>query len=140
MHLFLPKWSGAGLLTLRLPSHRQYPCHSEAKIPRRMIVLEKLMNSDDLRRELALSKFFNGNSSLNDAVEGLSLVERKLCIESAFEQEAMRLGIEVWELTLTMISESPEQLKYLTLEFHREVAEMVEMDWEEYCQLNGISG
>ncbi|MNH91412.1 hypothetical protein D3C87_815890 [compost metagenome] len=98
------------------------------------------MNSDDLRRELALSKFFNGNSSLNDAVEGLSLVERKLCIESAFEQEAMRLGIEVWELTLTMISESPEQLKYLTLEFHREVAEMVEMDWEEYCQLNGISG
>ncbi|MGF6161234.1 hypothetical protein ABIE16_000499 [Pseudomonas sp. 2725] len=98
------------------------------------------MNSDDLRRELALSKFFNGNSSLNDAVEGLSQVERKLCIESAFEQEAMRLGIEVWELTLTMISESPEELKYLTLEFHREVAEMVEMDWEEYCQLNGISG
>ena len=98
------------------------------------------MNSDDLRRELALSKFFNGNSSLNDAVEGLSQVERKLCIESAFEQEAMRLGIEVWELTLTMISESPEELKYLTLEFHREVAEMVEMDWEEYCQLNGFSG
>lgn len=50
----------------------------------------------------------------------------------------MRLGIEVWELTLTLISESTEELKYLTLEFHREVAEMVEMDWKEYCKLNGI--
>ncbi|MFW9082859.1 DUF6388 family protein [Pseudomonas sp. P2757] len=111
----------------------------QAKIPRRIPLLEKLMNSDDLRRELALSKFFNGNSSLNDDVKGLNQVERKLCIESAFEQEATRLGIEVWELTLFMISESSEELKHLTLEFHREVAEMVEMDWEEYCKLNGIS-
>lgn len=97
------------------------------------------MNSDDLRRELALSKFFNGNSSLNDDVKGLNRVERKLCIESAFEQEATRLGIEVWELTLIMISESSKDLKHLTLEFHREVADMVEMDWEEYCKLNKIS-
>ncbi|MCS3835624.1 hypothetical protein HNR03_000204 [Pseudomonas sp. JAI111] len=97
------------------------------------------MNSDDLRRELALSKFFSGDSSLNDAVQGLSQDEKKLCIESAFEQEATRLGIEVWELTLTLISESPEELKYLILEFHREVAEMVEMDWKEYCKLNGIN-
>ncbi|MGZ7458720.1 DUF6388 family protein [Pseudomonas sp. Ma2-10] len=97
------------------------------------------MNSDDLRRELALSKFFNGDSSLNDAVQGLSQDEKKLCIESAFEQEATRLGIEVWELTLTLISESPEELKYRTLEFHREVAEMVEIDWKEYCKLNGIN-
>lgn len=29
------------------------------------------MNSDDLRKELALSKFFEGYSSLNDAVQGL---------------------------------------------------------------------
>ncbi len=29
------------------------------------------MNSDDLRKELALSKFFEGDSSLNDAVQGL---------------------------------------------------------------------
>ena len=97
------------------------------------------MNSDDLRRELALSKFFNGDSSLNDAVQGLSQDEKKLCIESAFEQEATRLGIEVWELTLTLISESPEELKYLILEFHREAAEMVEVDWKEYCKLNGIN-
>lgn len=97
------------------------------------------MNSDNLRRELALSKFFNGDSALNDAVRGLSQDEKKLCIESAFEQEAARLGIEVWELTLTLISESPEELKYLTLEFHREVAEMVEMEWEEYCKLNSIN-
>ncbi|MGH8332745.1 MAG: DUF6388 family protein [Pseudomonas fluorescens] len=97
------------------------------------------MNSDDLRRELALSKFFSGDSALNDAVQGLSQDEKKLCIESAFEQEATRLGIEVWELTLTLISESPEELKYLTLEFHREVAEMVEMEWEEYCKLNEIN-
>lgn len=96
------------------------------------------MNSDGLRRELALTKFFNGDSSLNAAVQGLSQVEKKLCIESAFEQEAARLGIEVWELTLTLISESPDELKRLTLEFHREVSEMVEMDWKEYCDLNGI--
>ncbi|TWC55289.1 hypothetical protein FBY04_11049 [Pseudomonas sp. SJZ080] len=98
------------------------------------------MNSDDLRRELALSKFFNGDSALNDATQGLSQDEKKLCIELAFEQEATRLGIEVWELTLTLISESPEELKFLILEFHREVAEMVEMEWEEYCKLNGVNG
>lgn len=98
------------------------------------------MNSNDLRKEFALSKFFNGDSSLNDAVQGLSQEEKKLCIESAFEQEATRLGIEVWELTLTLISESPEELKYRILEFHREIAEMVEMEWEEYCKLNGING
>lgn len=98
------------------------------------------MTSDDLRREFALSKFFNGNSSLNDAVQGLSQEEKKSCIESAFEEEAKRLGIEVWELTLTLISESPKELEYLTLAFHREIAEMVEMEWEEYCKLNGIDG
>ena len=36
------------------------------------------MNSDDLRKELALSKFFEGDSSLNDAVQGLSQAEKKL--------------------------------------------------------------
>ncbi|WP_339543397.1 DUF6388 family protein [Pseudomonas sp. JAI120] len=96
------------------------------------------MNSDDLRKELALSKFFEGDSSLNNAVQGLSQAEKKVCIESAFEQEAARLGIKVWELTLTVISRSPEELKRLTLEFHREVSEMVEMDWKQYCTLNGI--
>ncbi|WP_160109254.1 DUF6388 family protein [Pseudomonas izuensis] len=98
------------------------------------------MNSDDLQRDLALSKFFKGNSALNDAVKGLSEDEKKLCIESAFEEEATRLGIEVWELTLTLISESREELKCLIIEFHREVAEMVEMEWEEYCKLNEING
>ncbi|MCI1740460.1 MAG: DUF6388 family protein [Pseudomonas veronii] len=73
------------------------------------------MNSDELRKELALSKFFEGDSSLNEAVQGLSQAEKKVCIESAFEQEAARLGIAVWELTLTMISESPEELKSMTL-------------------------
>ncbi|MGR3963683.1 hypothetical protein FBY10_1147 [Pseudomonas sp. SJZ103] len=97
------------------------------------------MNSDDLRKELALSKFFEGDSSLNDAVQGLSQAEKKLCIESAFEQEAARLGVEVWELTLTMISQSPQELKRLTLAFHREVSEMVEMPWKDYCTLNGIT-
>lgn len=109
-------------------------------MPGRLTALEWPMNSDDLRTELALSKFFNGDSALNDAVQGLSQDEKKSCIESAFEQEAMRLGMEVWELTLTLISESPDELKHLTLEFHREIAEMVEMEWEEYCELNGING
>ncbi|MFL1502425.1 DUF6388 family protein [Pseudomonas sp. O64] len=97
------------------------------------------MNSDDLRKELALSKFFEGDSSLNDAVQGLSQAEKKMCIESAFEQEAARLEVEVWELTLTMISQSPQELKRLTLAFHREVSEMVEMAWKDYCTLNGIT-
>lgn len=96
------------------------------------------MNSDELRKELALSKFFEGDSSLNEAVQGLSQAEKKVCIESAFEQEAARLGIAVWELTLTMISESPEELKSMTLAFHREVSEMVEMEWTDYCMLNEI--
>jgi len=37
-----------------------------------------------------------------------------------------------------MISESPEELKSMTLAFHREVSEMVEMEWTDYCMLNEI--
>ena len=64
---------------------------------------------------------------------------QKLLTSAAIKQEAARLGVEVWELTLTMISQSPQELKRLTLAFHREVSEMVEMPWKDYCTLNGIT-
>lgn len=48
-------------------------------------------------------------------------------------------GIEPWELTLQLIAESPEELQAMRLEVHREVAEALGMDWDEYCSFNDIS-
>ena len=36
------------------------------------------------------------------------------------------------------VAETPEQLQAMRLETHREVAEALGMEWEEYCQFNEI--
>lgn len=60
-------------------------------------------------------------------------------LHEAFEEEAQRLGLFAWELTLQLTAESPEQFAAQRLEVHKEVAEMAGMEWAEYCELNGIS-
>lgn len=59
-------------------------------------------------------------------------------IEWAFEDAADEQGIQPWELALQLIAETPEQLQAMRLETHRDVAEALGMEWEEYCQFNEI--
>ncbi|MCS3469175.1 hypothetical protein M2401_002913 [Pseudomonas sp. JUb42] len=60
-------------------------------------------------------------------------------LHEAFEEEAQRLGLFAWELTLQLTTESPQHFEAQRLEVHKEVAEMAGMEWAEYCELNGLN-
>ncbi|PHX52338.1 hypothetical protein AO354_17840 [Pseudomonas syringae pv. syringae] len=76
--------------------------------------------------------------TLKDEISALSPKEQQQQVQWAFEDEAESQGIETWELALELIAESPEQLQSMRLEAHRQVAEALGMDWEEYCGFNDI--
>jgi hypothetical protein len=95
------------------------------------------MNAQDWN-EAALAKYLSTHPTLQDEIKRLSPAQQKQQARWAFEDEAQSLGIEPWELALELIAESPEQLKSMRLEAHAQVAETLGMDWDEYCELNGI--
>ena len=88
--------------------------------------------------DAALAKYLVSNPALQDEIKDLSPQEQKQQTQWAFEDEAEALGIETWEYTLQLIAESPEQLKSMRLDAHRQVAEALGMDWAEYCELNAV--
>lgn len=91
------------------------------------------------RNELALDTFIKANPELLAEMQGLSAEDRQQQILWAFENAAEERGIEPWELALELIARSPEELKAMRLEVHQEVAEALDMTWEEYCGLNEIA-
>ncbi|KMM83733.1 hypothetical protein SAMN04490203_1369 [Pseudomonas taetrolens] len=91
------------------------------------------------RNELALDTFIKAHPELLEEMKELSAEDRQQQILWAFENEADDLGIEAWELALQLIARSPEELAAMRLEVHQEVAEALEMSWEEYCGLNDIA-
>ena len=89
--------------------------------------------------EAALPKYIVTNPALQEEISGLSLKDQQDQIRWAFEDEAEAQGIETWELALTFIAESPEQLKAMRLQAHKEAADALGIDWEEYRAENAIS-
>jgi hypothetical protein len=72
-------------------------------------------------------------------VAGLTLQQyRDERLHEAFEQEAERLGLFAWELTLQLTSPTAQAFEEQRREVHREVAQMAHMGWEEYCELNNL--
>ncbi|WP_122663480.1 DUF6388 family protein [Pseudomonas viridiflava] len=59
-------------------------------------------------------------------------------LHEAFEEEAERLGLFAWELTLQLTAETPEDYESQRREVHKEVAQMAGMGWAEYCELNKL--
>lgn len=55
-----------------------------------------------------------------------------------FDEEAQIRGVGTWELALSFIARTPQELRQMTLHAHREIAEMVDMEWEQYCALNHL--
>ncbi|WP_416425671.1 DUF6388 family protein [Pseudomonas sp. App30] len=90
------------------------------------------------RTQLALDKFAAANPHLLEETKALSPEEQQQQLQWAFDDQAEEQGIEPWELTLELIAQSPEELKAMRLEVHREVAEALGMSWEEYCSFNDI--
>jgi len=96
------------------------------------------MNANDWT-EAALAKYIVTNPVLKDEIANLSPKDQQDQIRWAFEDEAEAQGIETWELALTFIAESPEQLKAMRLQAHKEAADALGIDWEEYRAENAIS-
>jgi len=88
--------------------------------------------------DVALAKYLETNPGLREEIKDLSAKEQLDQTKWAFEDEAEDQGIEPWELALELIAETPEQLKAMRLEAHRQVADTLGMDWAEYCELNEI--
>ncbi|WP_248795502.1 DUF6388 family protein [Pseudomonas sp. MWU13-2105] len=59
-------------------------------------------------------------------------------INRLIDDEAVVLGIATWELILILESDSPGELQASRIRAHQELAEMVDVEWSAYCQLNGL--
>ncbi len=75
--------------------------------------------------------------TLNDSGSVFSSNEEQ--IEQELDDEAERRGIAQWELILQLSTTSEEQLQSQLHAAHQEIAEMVEMSWEDYCRLHNLS-
>lgn len=96
------------------------------------------MIAKEARQALALQRFAEQNPQLLEEIRELDEREQAQQIVWAFEDAADELGMQPWEYALQLIAESPEQLQAMRLETHREVAEALGLEWEEYCQFNDI--
>ena len=96
------------------------------------------MIAKESRQALALERFALANPQLLEEIAGLSAHEQQQQIQWAFDDQAQERGLQSWELTLELIAESPEQLREMRLEVHREVAETLGLSWQEYCEFNEI--
>ncbi|GLX88309.1 hypothetical protein Pfra02_08780 [Pseudomonas fragi] len=91
------------------------------------------------RNELALDTFIKAHPHLIEEMKELSHEDRQQQILWAFEDEAQSRGLDTWELALELIARSPEELAAMRREVHQEVAEALDMSWEEYCGFNDIA-
>lgn len=96
------------------------------------------MIAKESRQAVALERFAQANPQLLEEIAGLNAREQQQQIQWAFDDQAQERGLQSWELTLELIAESPEQLREMRLEVHREVAETLGLSWQEYCEFNEI--
>ncbi|TEA61511.1 DUF6388 family protein [Pseudomonas sp. CH235] len=93
--------------------------------------------TQEQRHEQALEKYKLDASELMDEIKDLSPDEQKDQIQRAFEDEAEAQGLQPWELTLKYTS-TPEEFEAKRLELHKEAAEVLGVEWGEYCEMNNL--
>ena len=93
--------------------------------------------TQEQRHEEALRKYILDVPDLKEEIKDLSPDEQKDQIQWAFEDEAEAQGLQPWELTLKYTS-TPEEFEAKRLELHKEAAEVLGVDWEEYCEMNNL--
>lgn len=89
--------------------------------------------------EEAHVRFLNNNPTLKNSIGVLSPKEQQKLIEQAFEDEAERLGVGDWELTLLLNASSKKLADRRILEVHKEIAEMANISWPSYCRLHNLA-
>ena len=93
--------------------------------------------TQEQRHEQALEKYKLDASELMDEIKDLNPDDQKDQIQWAFEDEAEAQGLQPWELTLKYTS-TPEEFEAKRLELHKEAAEVLGVEWDEYCEMNNL--
>jgi hypothetical protein len=93
--------------------------------------------SQEARHEEALKKYLLDSPQLAEEIKDLPADDQKDQIQWAFEDEAEAQGLQPWELTLKYTS-SPEEYEAARLALHKEAAEVLGVEWDEYCEMNNL--
>ena len=93
--------------------------------------------TQEQRHEQALEKYLLDVPDLKEEIKDLSPDDQKDQIQWAFEDEAEAQGLQPWELTLKYTS-TPEEFEAQRLVLHKEAAELLGVEWEEYCEMNNL--
>ena len=93
--------------------------------------------TQEQRHEQALEKYKLDAPQLLEEIKDLSSDDQKDQIQWAFEDEAEAQGLQPWELTLKYTS-TPEEFEAKRLELHKEAAEVLGVEWDEYCEMNNL--
>lgn len=93
--------------------------------------------TQEVRHQEALDKYLEATPQLKDEIKDLSVDDQKDQVQWAFEDEAESQGLQPWELTLKYTS-TPEEFEAARLVLHKEAAEVLGVEWEEYCEMNNL--
>ncbi|MFJ2389139.1 DUF6388 family protein [Pseudomonas koreensis] len=93
--------------------------------------------TQEQRHALALERYILDVPDLKEEIKDLSPDDQKDQIQWAFEDEAEAQGLQPWELTLKYTS-TPEEFEAKRLELHKEAAEVLGVEWGEYCEMNNL--
>lgn len=93
--------------------------------------------TQEVRHQAALEKYLEESPQLKEEIKDLSADDRRDQIQWAFEDEAESQGYQPWELTLKYTS-TPEEFEAARLALHKEAAEVLGVEWDEYCEMNDL--
>ena len=93
--------------------------------------------SHEARHVEALKNYVLDAPELMDEIKDLPADDQKDQIQWAFEDEAEAQGLQPWELTLKYTS-TPEEYEAERLKLHKEAAEVLGVEWDEYCEMNNL--
>ncbi|WPN99117.1 DUF6388 family protein [Pseudomonas sp. MUP55] len=93
--------------------------------------------TQEVRHQAALDKYLEATPQLKEEIKDLSADDQRDQIQWAFEDEAESQNLQPWELTLKYTS-TPEEFETARLALHKEAAEVLGVEWEEYCEMNNL--
>ena len=93
--------------------------------------------TQEVRHQAALEKYLEESPQLKEEIKDLSADDQRDQIQWAFEDEAESQGYQPWELTLKYTS-TPQEFEAARLALHKEAAEVLGVEWEEYCEMNDL--
>ena len=93
--------------------------------------------TQEVQHQAALDKYLEATPQLKEEIKDLSADDQCNQIQWAFEDEAESQGYQPWELTLKYTS-TPEAFEAARLALHKEAAEVLGVEWEEYCEMNDL--